>query len=307
MRKLSLLIMILLPAARAMADEVVFTTGIITGAAVFHNNLTLEDGADFTFPISEYLANKTYGAQIVPTGSNEKNESYVQVVPLSKSFGFASSVSTGAGALEVGVENGRRLAGTHVAFSRFYTTIKNNADRELDLDFFFTVEPGSLAIRGIRNGFLTAHARAEAFIDYRLLSPSGPFGGTNDETTGRLFNYFVDIDFDDTVTRSGNANVTLLENDQFLLSYATAKLADSVALPIIPGRGELTVYYDMYAQLGISPNEVGGSVFLGDPTDLLGGSGVRFVQHSSPAEVPEPASFALLGTALAALCIFRHK
>jgi len=57
-------------------------------------------------------------------------------------------------------------------------------------------------LRGIRDGD-TAHLRTGGFLDYRLLSPSGPFGGTYDETTGRLYEYYADIDFDDRMTPGG--------------------------------------------------------------------------------------------------------
>ena len=64
----------------------------------------------------------------------------------------------------------------------------------------------------------TATARIQAPIDDHLKSLDG---GPWEETTGWLFNYFVDIDHDSTLTHSANATVLLLQKDYFLLVYST--------------------------------------------------------------------------------------
>ena len=244
----------LLAATCLTAAPIDITTGIITGAGIFLPRQTYTDGAAIGFPVWVFLENKTYGAQLVPPGSGEKNESFAAVLG-NRQFGFASAVSTGAAALEVGVDNSLRTPGAYISFARYYTTLKNNTDQEVNLDFHFVVEPGELTIRGIRDGD-TAHLRAGGFIDFRLLSPSGPFGGTYDETTGRLFDYYAEIFFDDFMTHS-NLPVFLAEKTPTLLSFGTERLTDHVSLPTIPGRGELTVYYDMYAHLNVIDSEVG--------------------------------------------------
>lgn len=296
----------------AVAAPIDFTTGISTGATVPQLDASLPNqtvGA-IERPIPDYLANKQYTAQIVPTGSSEKSESFIPLMG-DRQFGFASALSDGRGALEVGVVNERRVRGFYGAVSRYYTTIKNNTEEPIEFDFFFVVEPGELGVLGIRGtngGAGTAHARVQATIEYLLRSPAGPFGGTYDETTGTLFDYFVDIDFDSRLTQSDNATVALLEKNDQELRYKTAKLADSVALPVIPGFGELTIYYDMYASLSVLPFEVGGYAMLGDPTDLVGGENVRLVQRSTdpgPSPIPQPATMLLLGTALLALGFVR--
>lgn len=294
-------VMALLVASHAHAAPIEFTTGITTGAFIFHSQtLQFQDGAPITeFPIWLFLEHtRPYGAQLVPVGSPDKNESFAAVAG-NRQLGFASAVSTGDGVIEVGAVNGLRAAGTHLAFSRYYSTIKNNTDLELNFNFDFEVQPGEATIYGIRDGD-TAHLRAGAFIDYSLLSPSGPFGGTYAETTGRLFDYFIDIDFDDTFTASANASPLLLVRNSFELAYASGRYTNSVRLPVIPARGELTIYYDMYAHLNIMDAEVGGVVRLGDPTDLVGGQGVRLIEVTQSA-VPEPGSLLLLAGGFAAL------
>lgn len=298
-----------LTAASVDAAPIDFTTGISTGAILLYAGSAPPDqkvGAIDT-PIATYLANKTYSAQIVPTGSTDKSESFAADLG-DRQNGFASALSDGRGALEMGVRNDRRTAAFYGAVARYYTTIKNNTDGELEFDFFFVVEPGALGVLGIRDGS-TAHARVDASIEYLLRSPSGPFGGTFDETTGKLFDYFVDVDFDDRQTQSDNANVVMLVRNDFELSYKSAKLADSVTLPTIPAFGELTVYYDMYASLSVIDFEVGGYALLGDPTDLVGGDNIRLVQRtggSDPSVIPAPASALLFGIGLLAISCARR-
>jgi hypothetical protein len=294
----------LLAVGNVIAAPIDIATGIITGAGVYLLRQDYKDGAEITtFPVWAFLENKTYGAQLVSPGSSEKNES-LAVVEGNKQLGFASAVSTGAAALEVGVENNLRNRGSYISFARYYTKLKNNTDQELNLDFHFVVEPGELTIRGIRDGD-TAHLRAGGFIDYRLLSPAGPFGGTYDETTGRLYDYYADIDFDDRITGS-KLTASFFRNEESLLSLGTERLAAKVSLPTIPGRGELTVYYDMFAHLNVLDFEVGGSVKLGDPTDLVGGAGGRFIERT-PTAIPEPATSVLTVTALLQIAVLRRR
>ncbi len=294
----------MLAAGNSMAAPIDITTGIITGAAVFLTNQTYTDGAQITtFPVWMFLENKIYGAQIVSPGSSEKNEAFAAVAG-NRQFGFSSAVSTGAAALEVGVEDSARTRGAYISFARYYTTLKNNTDQELNLDFHFVVEPGELTLRGIRDGD-TAHLRAGGFIDYRLLSPAGQFGGTYDETTGRLFNYYADIDFDDRITAVG-LTASLFRNEETLLSIGTERRTGLVSLPTVPGRGELTVYYDMFAHLNVLDGEVGGTVKLGDPTDLTGGAGGYFTDRAASA-VPEPSTWILTAAALLGIARLKPK
>lgn len=288
-----------------VAAPIDITTGIVTGAAVYLLRQDYKDGAEITtLPVWTFLENKTYGAQLVTPGSSEKNESFAAVEG-NRQLGFASSVSTGAAALEVGVENNVRSRGSHISFARYYTILKNNTDQEINLDFHFVVEPGELTITGIRDGD-TAHLRAGGFIDYSLLRPSGPFGGTYDETKGRLYDYYADIGFDDRITGS-KLTASFFRNEESLLSLSTERLAAKVSLPTIPGRGELTVYYDMFAHMNVLDFEVGGLVKLGDPTDLVGGAGGRFVERTVTA-IPEPAMSVLTVVALLGMAMLRlHK
>jgi hypothetical protein len=222
-----------------------------------------------------------------------------------RQLGFASAVSTGKGALEVGVENGLRFPGAHLAFSRYYTTIKNNTDQEVGFDFPFVIEPGELTLLGVRDGD-TAHLRVGGFIDYRLLSPSGPFGGTYDESTGRVFNYFAEIGFDDSPD-AANLSMVLLVKQPTELSFATAGYSGHVSLPTIPAFGELTVYYDMYAHMNVLDSEVGGKVRLGDPTDLVGGAGAGFIQRQAVSDTPEPGTLVLFAAGVAGMLALRPR
>jgi hypothetical protein len=62
-------------------------------------------------------------------------------------------------------------------------------------------------ITDFSQSFFDIHSRVEATIAYVLLSPSGPFGGTFEETSGQLFKFFVDIDDGQVLTRTSNTTV----------------------------------------------------------------------------------------------------
>src|SRR5262245_38623195 len=113
----------LLVSTTSVAAPIDITTGITTGAAVllpFQQDY--KDGAEITsFPVWTFLENnRPYGAQLVPPGSSDKNESFAAVAG-NKTLGFASAVSTGAAALEVGAENNLRALGTFISFARYHT------------------------------------------------------------------------------------------------------------------------------------------------------------------------------------------
>ena len=74
-------------------------------------------------------------------------------------------------------------------------------------------------------------------------------------TTGRLFDYFAEIGLDDRITGSG-LTASYFINRQTELSLGTSRLASKVSLPTIPGYGELTLYYDMFAHLNVVDAEV---------------------------------------------------
>ena len=292
---------------RAIAAPIDFTTGVITGARIEQGSFNLRDGAFLFSPLVQLVESRPYTAQIVPTGSDGKNESFVAIAG-NRDLGFASALATGAGALEVGAENGLRFNGFHSAFSRWFTTIKNNTDGEVQFDFFFSILPGEVTLLGGRNE-KTAHLRAEAFIDYELLSPDEGDPGTFEETKGRLFDYFIDFDdlnkTRDFQTHSSNASVLCVNTS--LTNRCTSLAFDgSVRLPVIPGRGELVFFYDMFAHVLVPRNEKGARVFLGDPTDLVGGAGGRLVQRSANNPVPEPATILLAPGALVAILLVRR-
>ena len=200
------------------------------------------------------------------------------------------------------MDNGLRDQGFHIAFSRYYTTVKNNSDTELDYELVFLIEPGELTLHGIRHADNNAHLRAEAFVDYRLLTPNA---GTYDESTGRLFDYFADMAPDDTMTWSDNAAPTLLARNDTTLSYATSGLRRTLSLPTIPAFGELTVYYDMYVSSNTIRPELGSTVRLGDPGSLVPGEHGVLVPAAS--DVPEPASFVFLGMGIAVFAWKRNR
>lgn len=296
MLRLNLCLAILL-GARAIGAPIDFTTGIISGVRLVQGPFNLQEGAYLDSPLIQLAEARPYTAQIVPTGSDEKSESLVRLVG-NRNFSQSSAVVTGAGALEVGTRNDLRVVGLHSAFSRWYTTIKNNTDDEIDFDFFFSILPGEVTLLGGRDQH-TAHLRAEAFIDYQLLSPKEDDPGAYDETKGRLFDYFIDFDdfnkSHDIETHSPNASVLCINTT--LTNRCTSLAFDGkVNLPTIPGRGELTVFYDMFAHMNVFRNEKGAIVQLGDPTDLTGGPVGRFVQRSGNDTVPEPASILLVGS-----------
>jgi hypothetical protein len=293
-------------AASAMGAPIDFTTGIITGARIVQGGMDVRDGAFLQTPLVQLPDSRPYTSQIVPTGSEEKSESLAVFVE--KPLGFASALSTGRGALEVGAENGVRVPGFHSSFSRWFTTIKNNTDTDVGFDFVFSILPGEVTLLGGRHPSATAHLRAEAFIDFQLLSPKDDEPGVFDETTGRLFDFFIDFDdlnkTSDFQTHSPNASVLCINTTDTNRCTSLA-LDGKVALPVIPGRGELTVFYDMFAHMNVRQSEKGARVFLGDPTDLVGGAGGHFVERSVSA-VPEPAGLLLFPGAFAAILLMRR-
>jgi len=299
--------------ARAIAAPifVISTTGITTGVFILHNagpsDLEYKDGAEYTGLFkqtpAEFLAEtRPYSSQVVSLNSPEADVSFAAVGG-NRRFGFASALATGDLVPQVGVENGLRSQGFHLAFSRYYTTIKNNSDQDLAYDLVLLIQPGELTLRGIRHENNNAHLRAEAFVDYRLLTPNG---GSYDESTGRLFDYFADMALDNTISHSANVAPTLVELTDTTLSYATPGLRRSLSLPTIPAFGELTVNYDMYTSLNTLRPELGGTVRLGDPGNLVPGeSGGVFL--SSASTVPEPATFSLIGLGFIAVFTFRKR
>jgi hypothetical protein len=293
--------------AAVTAAPIDLTTGIITGARIEQASLALSDGANMFSPLVQLVTSRPYTAQIVPTGSDEKNESFVAVAG-NRDLGFASSLATGAGALEVGVENGLRFEGFHSGFSRWFTTIKNNTDEGVFFGFFLSMPPAEVTLLGGRNE-RTAHLRAEAFVDYRLLTPNEDDPGTFDETRGRLFDYFLDFDdlnkSSDFQTHSPNASV-LCVNTSLTNRCTSLPFEFTVVTPNIPARGELTLFYDMFAHSDVRRNEKGSRVFLGDPTDLVGGPAGRLVQLPGSDAVPEPASMLLVSGALTAILLARR-
>jgi hypothetical protein len=293
-----------LGASNVAAAPIDFTTGVTTGVKYVTNFGTdLQDGADITLPYTNYLAINSYSAQIVPTGSAEFSEAFAAIGG-NRDLGFGSALSTGAGVLEVGAFNKLHRPDFWIAVSRYYTTIKNNTDQAIDFDFFFEIEPAHLAIQGIRDGD-TAHARVGASIDYLLRTPDA---GTYVDSGGQLFDYFVDIDFDDRITGSGHVSAVQFGNTQSLLELETTAFSGSVNLPTIPAFGELTYYYDMFALFHSVDFEVGGFAQIGDPTDLVGGTAGRLVQRTAgPTPVPEPATALLLCGAVAAIGALRRR
>jgi hypothetical protein len=288
------------------AAQVEITNGLITGAH-FNTRLGLqEDGIHIDYPVWDWIQNKEYTYRVVGYSHTDKDESYVGLGP-TREYGFANGTATGLGDVEVGVDNSMRLTGGGIAVSRYNFRIKNNLDEPIAYLFEFYIRRGLLEVDGIRSDH-TLHARVEASIDYTLLTPAGPFGGHYDETSGNLFNYFADIGFDSRMTHSSNANVTLLQKDDFKLSYLVDPYHGKLWLPDIPAHGELTVYYDMYSHLNVQRFEIGGRAMLGDPNDLSRGPGIRLTQAS---ETPEPSTIVLLASGCLsiglrkAICRFR--
>ena len=292
-----------LPGITAPID---FTTGISTGAHVssgINNPQQWTDGAAFDFPIADFLQNKTYSAQVVLTGSTDSSESYVEF-NFEKAAGFSSALADGRGALEVGVERNRYSIGLNAAVSRWYTVIKNNTDEEIGFDFYFVIPESLVEITGVITPYIAASGRVEATIDYLLKTPDA---GSYVETNDQIFRYYFALFNDELphgrVVKTDNVTATNLSSG-FHHSYKLAEYTGVAELPMIPGRGELTVYYDMYAQF-YNNSEHLGKAFLGDPLQLVGGAGGSFVPRSDDA-VPEPATLLLCGAAILGLPVLRR-
>jgi hypothetical protein len=159
-------------------------------------------------------------------------------------------------------------------------------------------------ITGVITPYIAASARVEATIDYLLKTPDA---GSYVETSDQLFRYHFALFNDELphgrVVKTDNVTATNLSSG-FKHSYKLAEYTGVAELPMIPGRGELAVYYDMYAQF-YNNSEHLGKAFLGDPLQLVGGSGGSFVPHSDSA-VPEPATFLLCGAAMLGLPVLKR-
>lgn len=307
MKTLPFLSLTVLAGISGKTAPIEFTTGINTGAYIsagLNNPQEWKSGMVFDFPISDFLLNKTYTAQIVPTGSTDANESYVEF-DSEKAAGFASALADGRGALEVGVERERYAIGLNAAVSRWYTTIKNNTDEEIGFDFYFVIPESLVEITGVITPYVAASARVEATVDYLLKTPDD---GSYVETSDQIFQYSFALINDELphgrVVKTSNVTVKNLSSG-FTHSYQLAKYAGVAALPMIPGRGELTVYYDMYAQF-YNGSEHLGKAFLGDPLQLVATDGAWLVPRSANT-VPEPATLLLCGAAILCLPALRRR
>lgn len=295
------------PAAADPFDFIQQTYGVNTGVRlVFGPNGDLSDGLPVTFPVGNYLADKRYTAQVVNPLTGEKNESYAAYELAGQPRGFGSAVASGT-TLEVGVDSQIGQYGSGAAVSRMSLTIKNNHDdRSLDLlEFTFEIPEGLVEITDFSRQFL-GQSQVGATIDYLLKSPSGPFGGTWDETTGQLFEFNVNLDIERQLTHSANASVREIgSSNPFYVGYEIQAYRDTLRLPEIPPLGELTLYYDMYAIVTPWRNEMLGKAFLGDPMNLTNDGGFSLGLAESPAPqpvpVPEPATLSLLGAGVLAL------
>lgn len=301
-------------------------TGIASGALSVVGRQERRDGtlgADLFFGVDQYLADKQYSSQIVTAGGQNKDESYIQFSPVDRSRGFVSALATGNN-LEVGSEvrtGGLNDFGWAVARSNLF--ISNRVDGQtLDaLDFQFSIPGGSIALTDFQQRWRTTSlARVRATIDYVLLSPSGPFGGTFEETRGNLFDFQVEMQGlspqspqDKKVslldTRFGGRRDFPVAGSS--LVYNIEGFSDSVHLPAIPPFGQLFVYYDMYSFVQTDVEGL-GSAFLGDPTNLVdNGSYALVVGESTPGTpgnpVSEPSGLALLGIGLIGLLNFRKR
>src|SRR5215471_18411839 len=281
-------------------DLVAIEHGAATGALAFVGRQTLQDGLDLHFGVEDYIANKDYSFQVLPPGSGEKSESYVQFSLTSKAIGFVSALATDRN-LEVGAQlmTGGSDLGWAVSRSRLH--IKNNIeDQSLDtLRFHFTIPDGKVTLTDFTaRWFPATHARVEATIDYVLESPFD--GGGVERTSGNLFKFFVDLQGTGTgglgtaplfLTRSDiDLPFIPLFNPGFSVTELIDGFSDTVRLPVIPPFGALTVYYDMYG-FAQTLSEGLGSAFLGDPTDLIDSGSFSVVIDDSPgATVPEPAT-----------------
>lgn len=293
------------PAAADPFDFIQLTYGVNTGVRlVFGPNGDLSDGLPVTFPVSGYLANNEYTSQVVQPGSGEKNESYAAYELAGQPRGFGSAEASGS-TLEVGVDSQIGQYGSGAAVARMNLTIKNNfEDRSLDLlEFAFEIPAGLVEMTDFSQQFL-GQSRVAATIDYRLKSPSGPFGGTYDETTGQLFDFFVDLHAEQRLEKSDNATIHRISSSQpWYVGYEIDAYRDKLRLPEIPPLGELTLYYDMYSLVSLFRNEMLGKAFLGDPMDLTaeGSFSLGLADAPVPQPVPEPATLSLVGVSLLAL------
>lgn len=278
------------------------TTGVDARIGRTGQSATLKDGLDLGDPpIWTFLEDKTYTFRQIQFGAGEKDESYVEYAPQSKPS-FASALAEDSN-LEVGVFH--NLVGTPYllsAASRFQLRIKNTSqDVPLTgVEFEFHIPQSTLVVRDATERYRNIGARVGAMIDYTLLTPAGPFGGTFDETTGSLLDYFYFIDDELKVTRT--ANTTIEEQCPILGSNSVcrdvlAPYSGTVVLPEIAPFGELTLYYDMYATVN-GLGETVAEAFIGDPMDLNGAQAFRLILPDGDdggASVPEPATGALLG------------
>jgi hypothetical protein len=156
----------------AAADPIDYTHGMITGADIFGG---ASQGIPIGTPVWDRIEDKDYTFMVV-NSDRDKHESYVGLGPTSD-YGFSSALATGDGDLEVGTRNEIRQPGGQRAVTRYNFTIKNNVDQAFTSGLNLHIDKGFMGVKGIRSDH-TAHLRLEAVVDYVLLTPAGPFGGT---------------------------------------------------------------------------------------------------------------------------------
>jgi hypothetical protein len=228
--------------------------------------------------------------------------------------GYASAVMTGTGFGGVGVSFISGGTPDYASVARLSQTITNIGNMAGALEANFDIPRIEASIfAGPSYGTFPAFARPQSYAGARLTATRfAPDGTQLSRTT--VFDYYLRIErifqgddcesiheitvSDDLAARLPGGVLGIEQGD--VCGIASVPFGGTVALGTLAPAERLVVEYELRAENLASASrtpELGYQALVGDPFGISGGGGLAV----RPAAVPEPATAALLGTALAPL------
>ena len=177
-------------------------------------------GIEIEYPVWEWILDKKYTHRVVEYSGNEREESYVGLGPTRSTASLQEQrprLAISKWAQPMPFE--RR--GGMIGVSRYNFRIKNNLDEPIAYLFEFYIHRGLLEVNGIRSDH-TLHAGVETMIEDVLLSARWPvWRALRRDQRSAVYLLRRCPGFDSKLTHSDNANVTLIERNDFTLKYVS--------------------------------------------------------------------------------------